>query len=191
LSTNAPLSHVLEPHWWHLDAGRPVGVPPRLYPWLACRGSLTARVIAACPGQFSVRLVGQGWDRALASEGRLLGLPPRGVALVREVELQCDDEPWVFARTVMPAITLKGRGRRLGLLGERPLGAMLFADPSTLRGPMTAARFDPRHALYQDACGHWQAPPATLWGRRTLFHYQGRPLLVNELFLPDIPAFPA
>lgn len=191
MSRHCPLCKILEPAWRPLDAGRPVGVPPRLYPWLADRGSLTARVLAACGGGFRVRVLAQGWGRALASERKALGLKRHGLAVIREVELQCDDEPWVFARTVIPADSLKGRARRLTLLGDRPLGAVLFADPGAQRGPMELARLDARHALFHGACGHWSQPPARLWGRRTLFSYQGKPLLVNEVFLPDIPAFPA
>jgi chorismate--pyruvate lyase len=168
-----------------------VGVPAWLYPWLADRGSLTRHLTCACPGHFRVEVRAQGWDRVLSSERMALGMPRSGLALIREVELQCDGEPWVFARTVIPAGSLKGAARRLGLLGDRPLGAVLFADPSTVRGRMEAARFDARHAMFQAACGHWTAAPAELWGRRTLFCYQGKPLLVNEIFLPDIPAFPA
>jgi chorismate--pyruvate lyase len=190
LSRLSPLCNVLEPRWRGLAAGRPVGVPPWLYPWLAERGSLTRRVIAACPGHFQVFVLGQDWGRALASERRVLGLKPNGLALIREVELQCDGEPWVYARTVIPAASLKGRVRRLTLLGDQPLGARLFADPTTVRGPLEVARFDHRHALYQAASGHREAPPAQLWGRRAQFSYQGKPLLVNEVFLPDIPAFP-
>jgi chorismate--pyruvate lyase len=168
-----------------------VGVPPRLYPWLTDPGSLTGRLLAACPGQFRVRVLAQGWGRVLNSERRALGLRRSGMALIREVELQCDDEPWVFARTVIPASSLKGPARRLMLLGERPLGAVLFADPTTERGRTEVARLDARHALFQDACGERSRPPDNLWGRRTLFCFRGKPLLVNELFLPDIPAFPA
>lgn len=137
-----------------------------------------------------MRVLGQGWGRPLASERAALGIKRNGLALIREVALQCDGEPWVFARTVIPTASLKGRARRLTRLGDKPLGAVLFADPATRRGRMEVARFDRRHALYQGACGHWENPPRKLWGRRTLFCYQGKPLLVNEVFLPDIPAFP-
>ena len=92
-------------------------------------------------------------------------------------------------RTVIPVRSLRGRLRRLAHLGTRPLGAVLFADPSTVRGRMEVARFDIRHALYQAACAHSEAPPPELWGRRTLFRYQDKPLLVNEVFLHDIPDF--
>jgi chorismate--pyruvate lyase len=159
----------------------------RLHRWLSDTGSLTARVISACPGQFRVRVLWQGWGRPLESERRALGLKRDGVALIREVELQCDDEAWVFARTVIPASSLQGEARRLTLLGSRPLGAVLFADPGTRRGRMEVARIDRRHALFQGACGHWQTRPTELWGRRTLFCYRGKPLLVNEIFLPGIP----
>jgi chorismate lyase len=40
-----------------------------------------------------------------------LRLPLR--ALIREVHLLCDDRPWVFARTIIPISTLRGRERRL------------------------------------------------------------------------------
>lgn len=190
MSHHSSLIYALEPRWRRLDVGRPVGVPAGLYAWLADRGSLTARVIDACAGQFRVRVRAQGWGRALSSERKALGMRRSALALIREVELQCHGESWVFARTVFPASSLKGRARRLTLLGDRPLGAVLFADPSTKRQRMEAARFDARHALFHDACGHWQQPPAELWGRRTLFCYQGKPLLVNEIFLPDIPTFP-
>jgi chorismate--pyruvate lyase len=191
LSRNCPLCRILEPHWRRLALGRPVGVPARLYPWLADTGSLTTRLLAACHGEFRVRVLGQGWGRALTSERRLLGLSRSGLALIREVELQCEEEAWVFARTVIPAASLKGPARRLTLLGDRPLGAVLFADPATQRGRTEVARFDTRHALYQDAVGHRELSAASLWGRRTLFTFQGKPLLVNELFLPDLPGFPA
>jgi chorismate--pyruvate lyase len=188
LSRSSALAHVLEPSWRPYGTGRPLGVPMRMHRWLADPRSLTARLVAVCPGQFRVRVLSQGWGRPLDSERRMLELKRSGMALIREVELQCDEEPWVFARTVIPAASLKGEARRLTLLGDKPLGAVLFADPATRRGRMEVARFDRRHALFQGACGHRPAPPAELWGRRTLFHYRGKPLLVNELFLPDIPA---
>ncbi len=110
-----------------------------------------------------------------------------GTALLREVELLCGGVPWVFARTLIPVRSLQGPARRLTLLGERPLGEVLFADLSMQRGVTQVARLLPRHALFASATTHLQ-PVAEIWGRRTLFHLAGKPLLVNELFLPDIPA---
>jgi chorismate--pyruvate lyase len=109
------------------------------------------------------------------------------VALVRDVVLLCDDAPWVFARTLIPVSTLKGPARRLMLLGEKPLGAVLFSDPKVIRGNTLFARLTPGHTLFDVACEHLEHQPERLWGRRTLFYLANRPILVNELFLPELP----
>jgi chorismate--pyruvate lyase len=109
------------------------------------------------------------------------------IALVRDVELCCDDSPWVFARTLIPISTLKGGAQRLAQLGEKPLGAVLFTDPRVIRGATQVARLLPGQPLYQAACNHLPTKPDHLWGRRTLFYVEKRPLLVNEIFLPTLP----
>jgi chorismate--pyruvate lyase len=175
-----------EPRWFELGMGRPPGVPDRVFHWLQDGASLTRRVTAACPGHFRVRVGSQRWGRPLDSERRLLGVGSRTACLVREVELLCDERPQVFARTLMPVTSLQGAARRLARLRERPLGAVLFADPRTRRERVQIARFLSRHRLYRVATGHLESLPEAVWGRRTLFRYAGKPILVNELFLPDL-----
>ncbi len=165
-----------------------LGVPPAHIAWLRDPGSLTRAVVSACAGDFSVSVQSQGWGRALPSERAVLGLAPGRLSLVREVELHCGQTPWVFARTLIPATSLRGAARRLARLRERPLGAVLFADPHTRRLGVQVARLTARHALYHAACAHLAQGPEAIWGRRTLFSYAGKPLLVNEIFLPEIPA---
>lgn len=124
----------------------------------------------------------------MPGERRLLGMPQGQTALLREVELLCDEQPWVFARTLIPASSLRGRARCLAHLRSKPLGAVLFADPATRRLALEVARLDARHALFHAASAHLSEKPAELWGRRTLFAYAGKPILVNEIFLPAVPA---
>lgn len=107
--------------------------------------------------------------------------------MVREVELLGDGTPWVFARTLVPVSSLRGSARRLATLGNKPLGAVLFSDPSMRRGQIQIARLLPRHPLFIAATESLEQKPAELWGRRTLFYLAGKPLLVNEIFLPNIP----
>jgi chorismate--pyruvate lyase len=109
------------------------------------------------------------------------------LALVRDVELLCDHTPWVFARTLIPISSLKGAARRLTQLGEKPLGAVLFSDPKVIRGATQVARLLPGQPLYETACRHLSDKPDHLWGRRTLFYVEKRPILVNEIFLPPLP----
>ena len=177
----------VEACWRPVRRGVFAGVDTGLVRWIRDDSSLTHRVINACRGSFSVHVQGQYRARPLPSERRLLGTPVAEKMLIREVQLRCDHEAWVFARTLIPAATLRGRARRLARLGDRPLGALLFADPATERRRVEVGRLVPRHPLFAHAARHLDHRPRALWGRRTLFVYAGRPLLVNEIFLPGVP----
>jgi len=160
-------------------------LPDALHDWLLAESSLTRRLQMVCRGQFRVELISLGWERPLPDEAQALGVAPRQGALIRQVRLWCDNQPWVFARTVIPFSSLRGAQRRLAYLGSRPLGAFLFADPALQRSPLQVARVAPNSRVLS-AC---TLANATLWGRRSIFRLRGHPLLVSEFFLPDIPPF--
>lgn len=107
-------------------------------------------------------------------------------ALIRQVRLMCNDIPWVFARTVIPRATLTGRRRRLAGLGNKPLGAMLFADPGMKRGEIELSRIGPTQPLFQQALEGAEKTPDSVWGRRSLFYLSSKPLLVSEIFIPGV-----
>ena len=121
-------------------------------------------------------------------EAQVLGMRPRDIAIVRQVRLLCGGTPWVYARTVIPVTSLRGKLQRLAGLGTRPLGGVLFADPGMRRGIVELAELLPGHAVYAAATGHMRQRPAAIWGRRSVFRMSGKPLLVSEIFLPDFPA---
>lgn len=151
--------------------------------WLLDSGSLTRRVRQTCAGRFRVRVELQGWGKPRLDEYRALGLRLGRIALIREVHLLCNERPWVFARTVIPVSTLRGRQRRLAHLGDRPLGAVLFADPQMQRGPVEVARIPPGSGLFAAAAQGLKHRPSEVWGRRSVFRLGGKPLLVSEFFL--------
>ncbi len=111
-----------------------------------------------------------------------------GLAIIRQVQLLCDERPWVYARTVIPVSSLSGRLRRLTHLGARPLGAMLFADRGMRRGVVELARIRPGEMLYTDAVRDLWQTHDEIWGRRSIFRLAHKPLLVSEIFLPGFPA---
>lgn len=113
-------------------------------------------------------------------------MKPGAYAMVREVELLCNGIPQVYARTLIPEKSLTGRANQLQGLGSKPLGALLFSDPTTKRSRIEYARLTAGDRLYQRAICSMNEPVRRLWGRRTLFCYAGKPLLVNEIFLPAI-----
>jgi chorismate--pyruvate lyase len=148
-------------------------------------------VVASCRGSFRVDLIEQGRGNALPSEATLLAAGPAQATLVREVKLYCGREAWVFARTLIPLQSLRGPVHALTRLGRRPLGEVLFSDPTTRRLRVEVARITPRHRLFAHATAHMRHRPEALWGRRTLFEYAGELILVNEVFLPRIPVLKA
>ena len=121
-------------------------------------------------------------------EARALGMQPGHLAIIRQVHLLCDGQPWIYARTIIPVTSLRGKLQRLAHLGARPLGGMLFADPGMQRGRVELARISRGQAVYKAATCHLRQRPAEIWGRRSVFRLFDRPLLVSEVFLPDFPA---
>lgn len=142
---------------------------PALKGWLRDRGSLTERLVEKSGGAFRVEVLRQHWGRALLDEANTLGISPRHRVIIREVILHGNNNPWVYARSILPARSLDRSLRHLKRLGNRPLGTLLFCDPHMQRGEI-------------EVTCHQRG-----WGRRSVFYLQGQPLLVSEIFLPTFP----
>ncbi len=112
----------------------------------------------------------------------------REMAVIRKVLLLCGKQPWVYARTVIPVSSLRGKLQQFTGLGTWPLGGVLFADPGMRRGMLELAEIFPGQAVFAAATAHMQHQPALIWGRCSVFWLSGKPLLVSEIFLPDFPA---
>lgn len=171
-----PLVMQATPLDWHIAL--PGTVPASVRAWLLDTGSLTGHLLDASGGQFRVHVLQHRWDRAQPDEHQALGLGAREATMVREVVLLCHDEPWVYARSVLPARVLHGRHRHLRSFGARSLGAHLFANPHTRRDPFEVTQV-PGDALPAGLA----SAGALLWARRSRFYLDHEPLLVAEVFL--------
>lgn len=162
----------------HLPCGR--RPPALLWPWLDDSGSLTARLIELSQGQFRVQVLQQRLAIPARDEQLALQMARPALALIREVVLLGRQQPWVFARSVLPLASLVRELRHLRKQHNRPLGAFLFSQPQLQRSAIAVARFS----------GDDNYVPRTLrgtyplWGRRSVFSLGGKPLLVSEVFLP-------
>jgi chorismate--pyruvate lyase len=154
--------------------------------WLFERDSLTARIQSRCPGQFRVRVLNEEYGIPRWHESRALDVEESLCCFIRQVYLEVDGTPIVYARTVIPLSTLTGPERRLADLKNQPLGAVLFADRSMRRKPLEVARFEPGHYIYEVATRPLQDKPAGIWGRRSVYYLHDKGLLVSEIFLPTI-----
>lgn len=178
------------PPCWHGNQRSVRGLSAAMANWLFHPGSLTRRLRQCCGERLWVQILWQGWGRPSRDEASALQLRLDARTWIREVRLLCEDQAWVFARTLIPTATLHGRGRALQHLGSRPLGEVLFNDPAVCRAAVEVAKITARQRLYQRALASAPPYPALLWARRSRFHLGQQPLLVCEIFLPDLPASP-
>lgn len=175
-----------EPRWQAMQRFTRAALSPKERVWLNDDGSLTARLMASGRGEFRVQRLYQGWAVPLPSERALLELPPRQLALVREVALLLGGDAVVFARSVFPISSLAGSLGHLRRLQNKSLGAILFKHPGMRRYPFELA-------LMAGDCDYLpaslqQSEPA--WGRRSRFEIGGKRLMVSEVFLQTFRPWP-
>lgn len=178
---------------WHAHVNH-VGAPQNLRHWLIDTASLTGKLMARS-AFFRVRRLCQ--ERALSTPDEYVqvGLARRTQVQQREVLLECDGTPVVFAHTIVPLDATTHDWPFFGTLGERSLGTTLFGDPRVSRGRMQFARLHAQHPLAQRARKATLAfavdPTIPLYARRCLYRRRNGLLLVTELFLHTVTALPA
>ena len=163
---------------WHseLRAALHRPKPPRA---LFMQGSLTQYLRQQ--GRVTVTKRLQAWAVPRIDEQRLIaGSQAQQFALIREVSLQVDSVPWVFARSVLPADTLNGSNRFLRHWDSRPLGEFLFKHKGCTRGDFEFTLISGNHK----SIPHDLRSESSLWGRRSLFFLNSKPLCVAEFYLP-------
>lgn len=138
--------------------------------WLHSRASLTERLIAFSGDQFEVRVLSQRWGKPLLHEANSLNIPMHLAVRIREVELNCNGMPMVFARTVMPLQVFLDQRHVLANIGTRPLGHLLFKD-----GQMRASK--------RSVSAYQTGPGSVVYGRSTPYRYADKEILVSEFFI--------
>ena len=156
-----------------------------LQPWLIDNGSLTARLQLRY-SHFAVKPVAVKYAKPIYDEAALLHLPAYKVALIREVLLIGNNQPVVFAHSVLPRASLRGAWNRLGRLGNKPLGATLFANPKVKRTPLEYKKLPRHHPISMRVAEHMQKSPKALWARRSIFSLNCAKILVTEVFLEEL-----
>ena len=153
--------------------------------WLVDNGSLTARLRARY-ADFSVQPVLLKNAKAFTDELVPLGLKSNQHALIREVLLMGNHQPVVFAHSVLPHASLRGDWRSLGRLGNKPLGAALFANAKVKRTPLEYKKLSRQHPISMRVSEHVSNAPKVLWARRSVFQLNCAKILVTEVFLEQL-----
>ncbi len=158
-----------------------------LHDWLLDPESLTARLKGQCD-KFQVHVIGQQVEPCSKLEANN-NIAEGEDVLIREVLLICDGIPQVFARSLLPLKSLTGEQQALANLGEQPLGQVLFNNPKLHREVLEVAEIKPNQRVCELAAMLNLSITHNLWGRRSIFTIEGKPLMVAEVFLPSSPAY--
>jgi chorismate lyase len=158
---------------------------PEISSWLAEPGLLTDRLRQLGLGELRLKVVRQGLD-LLSSEHRALFSNGTDNGFLREIELHCGMQPCVYAQTLVPDATL-AHFPWLAELGDSPLGETMGVLDGIEREPFEFAELPAMHPLAARAQRDLAvAERETVVARRALVRLRGRPLLVQELFLPAL-----
>ncbi|NMH59821.1 chorismate--pyruvate lyase family protein [Alteromonas ponticola] len=169
----------LDVEWVYADR---VSIPNSyLKNWLLDTGSLTER-LQSMSRHFALQKLGQAEQMLHKCEREWLSKEEVSRWYVREVVLFGDQQPWVFARSVIPHQLVEGE---LANIGSQPLGKIIFNDQRFTRSKFQLCKID-SHQL-TSLCAAQQH--RTLWGRRSKFTFNDVNMLVAEVFLPQAPAY--
>ena len=170
----------LQCHWLNPEVAN---LSQTVQSWLLDPDSLTARLKSQCQ-QFNLEVLGQKVEPCRLEEA-CDGIARGDDVLVREVLLYCDGKPHIFARSLLPLTSLTGEEEKLANLGTQPLGHVIFNSPSLNRNYIEVGQFGCESSVGQ-LCQKLKINNVdSLWGRRSLFSIEGKPLTVAEVFLPD------
>ena len=134
--------------------------------WLLEQGPITKRI--SKEKSFSLELLRDDIGEVEVQDQQFIGSLAKEFK-VREVVLHGDQIPLVFARTIIPLLTIEKGLAELGNLGKRPLGDILFEKKIFNKERSAYALFK----LQQD----------TFWGRKIRYSVNEQPFSVMEVFL--------
>lgn len=145
--------------------------------------------------QFNILVLSQAFGVPLEDEALLLNQYQDihcGYAYIRQVILCDGDKPLSFGRVIIPGLTYEQHFARINETGNNPFGErVLYSHPNFERSDFEFS--------YYDRLGDFPSLPDKFpqalrnqasWGRRSIFTLSHLPLLVVELFMPNLPKYP-
>ena len=134
--------------------------------WLNEPGSITSRIKSF--SDFSLKLLRDGPGEVNAAEDDLI-ISNYEENNIREVVLYSDEEPLIYAKSIIPLETIKLGLGVLGSLKENPLGDILFSNPEIKKEYMLFSKFESNKKIF--------------YGRKGIYTVKGYPFSVCEIFL--------
>lgn len=169
-------------------------VPKKYLDWMTKPYKLGDALRQVCQ-QVSVNVIEQSMRMPYEDEFHLINIEDefdKKDCFVREVILEGDHVPFVFARVVIPDFVHEKYVSDFDQLGTKLIGeTMLYKSHTTLRGHFEYAELPPEHALHvrANAClPQEHQNENAYWARRSVFYLDGSfPILITEIFTASIP----
>ena len=134
--------------------------------WLNESGSITSRIKSF--SDFKLKLLRDSPGEVDAAVDDLI-ISNYKENNIREVLLYSDEEPLIYAKSIIPLETIKLGLGVLGNLKENPLGDILFSNPEIKKEYMLFAKFESNEKIF--------------YGRKGIYTVRGFPFSVCEIFL--------
>ena len=122
----------------------------------------------ALDSKYKLELIQDELDIVKASEREFLKTNSNDIR-VREVILYANQDPFVFARTIIPTSTIQKGLSDLGKIGNKPLGDILFEKKIFSKEIVLYSSFKRKNKIF--------------WGRISKYTVKGYPFSVMEVFL--------
>ena len=134
--------------------------------WLNESGSITSRIKSF--SDFKLKLLRDSPGEVDAAVDDLI-ISNYKENNIREVLLYSDEEPLIYAKSIIPLETIRLGLGVLGNLKENPLGDILFSNPEIKKKYMLFAKFESNKKIF--------------YGRKGIYTVKGYPFSVCEIFL--------
>ena len=134
--------------------------------WLNEPGSITSRIKSF--SDFKLKLLRDGPGEVDSADDDLI-ISNYKENNIREVLLYSDEEPIIYAKSIIPLETIRLGLGVLGNLKENPLGDILFSNPEIKKKHMLFAKFESNKKIF--------------YGRKGIYTVKGFPFSVCEVFL--------
>ena len=134
--------------------------------WLLEQGPITKRIKSIA--EFRLELIQDELSDATDDEILFLKIDSEEIR-IREVILYGNENPIVFARTIIPNTTIEKGLKELGKIGNKPLGDILFEKDIFSKEDIVFASFKDKESLF--------------WGRKIKYTVKDQPFSVMEVFL--------
>ncbi|MDY3331904.1 MAG: chorismate lyase [Pelistega sp.] len=162
----------------------PSSLTPQQKYWLTRPGALTQGLRQL--GKVNIVILKETATTLTEEERLAIHCPHPEAIWVREILMNINDRPCVWARSITPLTAAQSVWRGIRQLNTRPLAEILYDDTRISRSSFEISRIHPASVLYPALKRYFpEQIRQAHYARRSVFYKDKAPLMVTECFLPE------